>query len=177
MSVSRAIIDTESIAILKSLLGEKMYVIYGPSFEIEDEVIASPSFSIRTRNHWLNLTSTWLSTNFDVSYYQLAVALSDHPLGITYDQNERTLRHPVSSFLFNRGKEANEIEKIEIYTKYETWNSETVEYDYAVLISAMNGFRLCIRVREDISDQIECTVAVNVIEEMLVNCKLREKVE
>jgi hypothetical protein len=46
-----------------------------------------------------------------------------------------------------------------------------------VLICAENGVKLCISVKEDITDRLECTIEPNAIAEVISNSKLRDVVE
>ncbi len=152
-------VDYETLSIC---IGKKIYQVYAPFIQFEDGIVSSISFSVHLGSGWLNFNSNWLSTPNDISYYKLETFRDDSPLGIDYNKKDNELLKP-SSYLFNRGRSGQEIQKIEVYSKREKWQDEEIIYDFMILFYANNGLRFCINILEEISEFLECTIEETII--------------
>jgi hypothetical protein len=174
----QAILDDRSVEVLSLFIGEKLYQVHFPFVEVEDKITTAPSLSFRVNDIWVNISNSLLETDKDNDYYELAIEASDAPKDIAYEVSDpKQLKHPVSSFLFNRGTDNQEVEKIEIYSKNEVWDEEEMSYDFAIIWQAKNGFSLCINVLESPTEQIEITTDEELIQRTIDGCKLRKVIQ
>jgi hypothetical protein len=81
MNSFRAELSEESITALRGLLGEVVYLIYGPAFEVVGRYISSDSFSLALEDKsWLNLTTEEVESDVDgYSFWQLSAIRSENP--------------------------------------------------------------------------------------------------
>lgn len=168
----KLLIPASGVEALKKTIGLPVYQVFSPAISIRNDEIIAPSFSFKVKHHWLNVDNQWLETTNDNSYYKLTITESDDPLAIEYSKEERSLKGHVSSITFNT-LEGKEIEKVEILSHEENFESEIVLYDYALVFTARNQFRFAIYVLEEISDMIQFSMKTDVIEQIISSYKVR----
>lgn len=174
LALYEQLIDEKSIKSLRDILDVSLYQIYSPAINIHGDELTSTSFSIHAKKNWLNFYNEWLETPKDSSYYKLIVEESEVPYRINYDKAKNILSDPVSSITFNTtGDDGMKICSVEFFSKEEVWNNEKLFYDYAIISTAQNGFKICLYVLEQISDMIQLTLKKELIEKVTSECKLR----
>ena len=163
---------------LRQVLGVGVYRVFSPSIQVKEGVTNASSFSIALKKGWLSFANSWKESESENSYYEIEVGLETEPVGIKYDSKNSSLCEPVSSVLFNLGSSRDqEVKKVEVYCKQEEWNDEELIYDFALVFHARNGFRFCLNVLEDVSDQLELTTEARLIDELLRDCSLRKTLQ
>jgi hypothetical protein len=164
------------IDILRELIGQRVFKLYSPAIEIEDNIVTASSISLNIGDRWIVFQCSWLQTENDSSYYQLSIERAEGPYGIRYDKATGTIFHPVSALLFNRSQNNDVVGQINIYSSVERLGNEELRYDHTILLITVGGFRVSIGVKEDITDRLECTIDNEIIDNLLLKSTLSHSI-
>ncbi len=138
-SIYEARLSEETICSLRSILGETIYRIYSPTFEIYGKTVVATSLSLHREGiGYVIIENEWMETLTEyIDYWQLSAHLSRTPRDIKTRIGKNgagdTLYFPISTITLPFP--ASPIEKIAVHEK--TWsheeNQESIAYDTALV--------------------------------------------
>lgn len=158
-------LDEHSIQYLREILGIRIISIFSPWLNVRSDNIESSSFSISLKGKtggWLNVANKRHETPEENDYYELSISKEKAPKGIKL-LKDGALLSPVSQITYNH---TPKITKIEVYSKIETWNGETLSYDYALVFFDNETTVFIIYVEETIGETLGYQDDKNGIEEV-----------
>ncbi len=164
-------IDNKGINILKSLLGENVYTIYSPDFEISIDrpnCIAASSFSISiAKSGYVIIDGDWGDTTEEgIDFHFFEISKSKRPLNIKV--KDKALFSPC---IFHFALES--INAIKVFSLEIKGHAEAVKYDSAILLESVDGFQLCFSHQSSIIGMKELLYAKDEIEDKLREMTLR----
>jgi hypothetical protein len=162
-------LSEETIAALRTILGETIYRIYSPTLEIYGKTVIATSLSLHHEGvGYVILENSWLETPTEyIDYWQLSARLSRTPKDIKTRIGKNgsgdTLYFPISTIQLPNP--SSPIEKIMVYE--DSWsheeNLESMAYDHALVFYLNEGNRFCISSYPTSQDSLEYTEDENEI--------------
>ncbi len=171
-------LSEETIAALRSILGETIYQIYAPTLEMGGKWALAPSLSLHREGvGYVVIENEWMETPTEfIDYWQISARRSQSPKDIKTRIGENgagdILYYPSH---INLAFSESAINRIAVHE--ETWsnieNQESVAYDHALIFYREDGYRFCISAYPTNQDTLEYTEDENAIDSIVEAHKLR----
>lgn len=171
-------LSEETVAALRSVLGETIFRIYAPTLELSGKYALSPSMSLHREGiGYVVIENAWMETPIEyIDYWQISARLSRTPkvikTRIGRDGAGDTLYYPSQ---INLAFSSAAINRIVIHE--ETWsnaeNQESIAYDHALVFYREDGSKFCISAYPTNQDSLEYTEDESEINSTVEAHKLR----
>ena len=163
------LIPDGELALLRSLMGFPVCLLYTRSVEVYDWGVVACDFSLDLRTHrYLVIESDWGDTpQTGIDYHMIHLALQDWPKGVDRVRSDEGIEFLEQPSVVHLRIPASPLSSVKILAHRESRGSEVVHYDQALIFTRADGYRFSLAAHQSIAGGLEFTDDEGLIEHLL----------